>query len=76
MSPKLGLEFEAELGEGIERVLESPAAGSPAPGGFRRPRVLRFPYTLVYRLVGDELWLMAFAHQSRKPGYWRGRLSR
>lgn len=74
-SPKLGMEFEAELGQIIERILESPGAGSPAPGGFRRRRVLRFPYTLVYRLIGNELWLMAFAHQSRKPHYWRERRS-
>jgi hypothetical protein len=29
---------------------------------------------VVVRERGDELVVVAFAHQSRRPGYWRARL--
>jgi toxin ParE1/3/4 len=33
----------------------------------------RFPFTLVYRLRGDEVEILAVAHARRRPGYWRSR---
>jgi len=30
-----------------------------------------FPYGVVYFVHGDELLIVAFAHQSRRPGCWR-----
>ena len=48
-----------------------------APSLGRRLRVLpvsRFPYSLVYFLGGNEIVMVAVAHQSRRPGYWKGRL--
>jgi hypothetical protein len=34
-----------------------------------------FPYDVVYQVEQDELQVLAVAHQHRKPGYWRERLS-
>jgi hypothetical protein len=40
-----------------------------------RQRVLeRFPFVIVYRVVGDTLQIEAVAHTSREPGYWIGRV--
>jgi hypothetical protein len=33
----------------------------------------RFPYSLIYTVIGDEVRILAVAHHSRRPGYWRGR---
>jgi len=33
----------------------------------------RFPYSLIYTESGDEIRILAVAHHSRRPGYWRGR---
>ena len=33
----------------------------------------RFPYGLVYYVKSDEVRIVAFAHQSRKQGFWRKR---
>jgi hypothetical protein len=30
---------------------------------------------VVYTLEGDDLLVLAIAHQHRKPGYWRNRLN-
>lgn len=32
-----------------------------------------FPYSLIYRLHGDSVRIIAIAHHSRRPGYWAGR---
>ena len=34
-----------------------------------------FPYALIYRVSGQTITIFAVAHASRKPGYWRGRVS-
>jgi hypothetical protein len=40
-----------------------------------RAKVLdRFPYTLMYTVNDDELFIVAVAHQSRRPTYWADRL--
>lgn len=33
-----------------------------------------FPYRVVYFVRDGELVIVAFAHQSRRPGYWRERV--
>jgi len=40
--------------------------------GIRRRLVLhRFPYAVLYRLVGDEIQVVAIMHMRRRPGYWQ-----
>jgi plasmid stabilization system protein ParE len=41
--------------------------------GERRFVLDRFPYTILYRVREDEVFVTAIAHQSRRPGYWRRR---
>ena len=33
----------------------------------------RFPYLVVYRVLDDRVQILAVAHVSRRPGYWRNR---
>ncbi len=41
---------------------------------YRFARVRRFPYVLIFRERSPEsVMVMAVAHTSRRPGYWRGR---
>ena len=35
----------------------------------------RFPYAIYYRVLPDQLRVLAFKHHSRHPDYWRYRLS-
>jgi hypothetical protein len=34
----------------------------------------RFPFIIHYVDLPDSVWIVAFAHTSRKPGYWQKRL--
>lgn len=39
----------------------------------RRCLLKRFPYAIVFEVRKDELVVLAVAHASRKPNYWRRR---
>lgn len=41
----------------------------------RRVPLRHFPFLLVYRVYSDHIEVVALAHTSRKPRYWRGRLT-
>jgi len=43
-------------------------------GMVRRFPLNDFPFFLIYRERDDHLEIVALAHTSRKPYYWRGRL--
>jgi len=42
----------------------------------RRAKVRRHPYLVVYAILPDQLVVLAIAHTSKKPGYWRERIER
>ena len=39
----------------------------------RQLRVLGFPYYVAYRIREHDLYVVAIAHTSRRPGYWKDR---
>lgn len=64
----------AEFGQSVSILLQHPGLGSPWRGGGRRRYFMkRFPYSLVYTVSGEDVLILAVAHHSRRPGYWRGR---
>ena len=74
----------AEFAEAIEAAIDviedgflplSPMPGSSSDLGAKRLILRRFPYDIVIVDRGNERIVVAFAHHSRKPGYWRGRTS-
>lgn len=48
--------------------------GQAGARGAKRLILKRFPYDVVVYEQEDELVAVAFAHQSRRPGYWRHRM--
>ena len=77
--PGLGREFRTAIDEGMERLVKAPLAASPIVNlppsiSARRVLVKRFPYSIVFIEHGEDLWVVAFAHHRRRPGYWRQRL--
>jgi len=72
-APGLGREFFEEVVAVIRTAVENPEAGTPQESPFRRLLCRRFPFAVVYRQAGDELRILAVAHQRRRPGYWKQR---
>jgi plasmid stabilization system protein ParE len=40
---------------------------------FRRFILSGYPYDVIYRVLDNEILIVAFAHHSRRPGYWKAR---
>ena len=78
--PGLGAEFFEAIEAGLDVIEDGFLPLSPMPGisgnqGGKRLILRRFPYDIVVVDRGDERLVVAFAHHSRKPGYWRDRTS-
>ena len=79
--PGLGLEFVQAVDVALERISRWPEIGRRVPGvpkdvPARRFPVTRFPYHIAYMEWDGVIRLLAFAHDSRKPGYWFSRIDR
>ena len=77
--PGLGAEFERALDAALDLLEEEIVPLTSVPGaagkrGARRLILKRFPYDVVVRERGAEIVVIALAHHSRRPGYWRDRL--
>jgi toxin ParE1/3/4 len=65
--------FAQELRRVVSLAAEQPGIASPGSHGTVRLYLKRFPYTLVFRIQGESIRVIAIAHQSRRPGYWAAR---
>lgn len=76
----IGSRFETAVLSAIDTVLMWPDSGPVLPGWLGSPAVRTtgvtgFPYRVVYYVEGNDLTVVAVAHERRRPGYWRNRLS-
>lgn len=44
------------------------------PPAIRKFYLSRFPITIVFRLTGAAVQILALAHKRRRPGYWLARM--
>lgn len=65
--------FVQELKRIVSLAAQQPSIGSHGLHGTSRLYLKRFPYTLVFRIDGEMVRVIAVSHQSRRPGYWAGR---
>jgi toxin ParE1/3/4 len=69
----LGKSFITEVDKTISLIREYPEAGTAVRVPLRRMLVHGFPYSLVYRREDEFVLIIAVAHHSKRPGYWRRR---
>jgi ParE toxin of type II toxin-antitoxin system, parDE len=72
----LGDKLLEEVDSAAVLIERFPMAWHPLSKRARSHRLNRFPYSLIYRIsISGDLTVVAFAHQQRKPLYWRDRLN-
>jgi toxin ParE1/3/4 len=69
----LGLRFFEEVFATIKRISEHPYAWTEIDKRTRRCLTNKFPYGILYRIVENEIRIMAVMHLHRKPNYWKDR---
>jgi len=42
-------------------------------GAFRKINLSRFPFKIIFKLRGDEIFIIAFMHHKQRPTYWSKR---
>lgn len=68
--PGLGLDFLEEIGRVEKLISENTKIGAVFLEPFRSFPIQRFPFSIYYKLLDNEVSIFAIAHQYRKPGYW------
>ncbi|MFL6236770.1 MAG: type II toxin-antitoxin system RelE/ParE family toxin [Thermoanaerobaculia bacterium] len=69
----LGASFLERIETAVLLIRRHPQSGSLAGDSLRQSRVRQFPYSLVYRVDEERIFILAVAHDKRKPHYWARR---
>ena len=73
-NPAAAVRFEHELEEMLTAIRANPE-GFPLIDDQHREAILaRFPFSVIFRTLADAVAVVAVAHGSRAPGYWRTRV--
>ena len=78
--PGLGDEFLEEMTRWLDVIAEAPSTWPKWPNApdivppTRKVLTYRFPFAIAYQASSNLLWILAFAHTSRRPFYWAKRL--
>lgn len=72
--PGYGDRFVAAFHESRDFLLQFPISGRLGFRGTRSWKISSFPYSIVYVVRGEILFIIAVAHHRRRPGYWQSRL--
>lgn len=70
----LGDRFLAEVKAATRYIEQYPEIAPIIEEGVRAKVLVRFPYSLMYVVEEHELYIVAVAHQSKRPGYWADRV--
>jgi plasmid stabilization system protein ParE len=74
-SPDAAVKFDAEVDRALTQILQSPRRWAAGAYQTRKLLLRQFPFILVYReRPSGDIQVVAVAHTSRKPGYWKRRL--
>ncbi len=71
--PHLADAFAHEIERAIRLIVEAPERWPKYLGKYRRILIRRFPYSLIYTITKEDIFILAVAHGHRRPGYWKNR---
>jgi toxin ParE2 len=73
-SEALGLDFLTAVEETTRRIEQLPEAGLIDRDNIRKRLVSGFPFTILYEIQTDRIFIAAVMHQHRRPYYWKTRM--
>jgi plasmid stabilization system protein ParE len=74
-SPDAAVRFDAEVDRALTQIVRAPRRWAAGSFSTRRFLLRQFPFILIYReRKSVSIQIVAVAHTSRKPGYWKSRL--
>ena len=74
-SPEAALKFGAEFERALGEIARAPQRWASGSYNTRRFLLRKFPFLVIYReRAAGDIQVVALAHASRKPGYWKERI--
>lgn len=71
--PGLGRRFSADLESAVQRLRDHPETYRIRNAGQRSINLKTFPFYLPFIVRAGTVWVLAVAHESRRPRYWISR---
>jgi plasmid stabilization system protein ParE len=65
--------FGAEIVRAISTISDHPDRFPRNRGNEHRLVLQQFPFSIIYRIRDNDVFVTAVAHQRRRPNYWRSR---
>lgn len=72
--PRQGSLFVEALEDALTEARTRPEIYRTFDGEFRKVRMGKFRYAVVFRVKNDEAQVLAVMHLHRRPGYWKDRV--
>lgn len=72
---ELGADLKLRINQMISEIKARPQTFRLREGNYRRANLERFPFFIPYIVENESLVILAIAHNSRHPDYWKERIS-
>jgi len=69
----LGAAFLSSVEQGLDQLVLFPESAPVLYRKVRRKTLRRFPYSLLYSILKQEIRVLAVMNQKQRPFYWLGR---
>jgi plasmid stabilization system protein ParE len=73
-SPELGKSFQECLDAKLKSLKLNPLTGSYIYKNLRSSKIGKFPFSIIYKVSGNQIQIIAIFHNSRNPREWRKRI--
>ena len=70
----LGRTFVSEIDKCLAIINRNPLAYPIIREKIHKAVVIKFPYSILYRMEKENIYILAIMHQKRRPQYWSNRI--
>jgi toxin ParE1/3/4 len=70
----LGDKFLEELEDGYISIQNFPDTWANFQFGFKRYILNKFPFSILYKVSNNKIFIVTIMHNSKNPNYWKERL--
>ncbi len=70
---RLGERFLDDYDRAVSEIAANPTAWPLIKGEYRRHQLRHFPFGIIYRVLSDNIRMLAIMHLHRHPDYWKDR---
>ena len=71
---RLGEKFVIEIERCLNIIKINPFAYPLVKQNIRKAVIMKFPFSILYRVEKENIYILAVMHQKRKPKYWVERI--